>query len=411
MTGGGNQSRVDVDLSTSMIEAFNFTTSQTRIQSAAQSVPKFDGETTSLTSFVRAVTAGNQLLVAGEESRYLLLVLNRLRGAARASVEEKNFASINDLIGHLKKRYAPGRNLNSFLSEIGRLQIKKHESLRKYINRATKLYQRARAAQLEKYRRDESRKEELEDFTLENFIFGLPRGIKQEVKIRNPKTLDSGFNIVMEIERDIKNHRRARGNYDSDTSDEYRISRRDHQKGRRAKRTSYPNSPSPHNRYKEKHRRDDSSSSSSSSTSSSDEDQHRQTHGMSTRSRRDRSSSTSTATSRSRDRGYKESPERRERKKLSKKLFCWKCGEKGHDGKTCRKSKSRSPSPHSYKNRDSSRRQRHSSIESTDSLNWQGAHRAENSVSENKYNKKNPAQKNVRFAEKKTANKENNYST
>ncbi|XP_015590372.1 uncharacterized protein LOC107265437 [Cephus cinctus] len=303
----------DADLSRSLIEAFNFTTSQARIQNAALEIPKYDGETTSLTNFVRAAKTGAQQLVAGEETRYLLQVLNKLRGAARASVEEKNFTTLDELIEHLKKRYAPGRNLSSFLSEIGRLRIGKTESLRKYINRTTKLYQKARAAQLDKYHNDKERKAELEEHTLENFLYGLPREIRQEVVIKNPKSLDAGFDLVMELERKIKNHKRARNNYDSDSPDDYRKSRRNHSSRRSHKRVSYPNSPSPYDRYHKRHYRDVSSSSSTaSSTSESSDDEranHHRTYGMHVR--RYRSSSASTDTSRSRDRNGEKTPERR----------------------------------------------------------------------------------------------------
>lgn len=198
---------------------------QNSIQYAASSLPVFDGEKPKLSVFTQQVEDGLALLPAGTEKEYLAIVLTKLTGPARISTRDKEFSDIASLIKHLKKRYAPGRNVAYFQGEISRLRIRSDESLRKYIDRTSHLAYCTRTAVNDRYGRNAAQiLTEMEKDLLENFIEGLPEqigwrivGLKEE-----RETLEDAFEAVLRIERRIRNRRQA---------SEDRLSRRDYGEG------------------------------------------------------------------------------------------------------------------------------------------------------------------------------------
>ena len=169
----------------------------------------------------------------------------------------------------------------------------------------------------------------MEKDILENFIEGLPERVAWRMAAlgEKHKDLDDAIEAVLLIDRRLRNRRETYDNRSTDYNNEYRGRRRSQERDHGV-RPLYPQSPSP-SRYRRQYFRD-------SSTSGSDneyEDRPKLVMAMTLRRSDSRSPSYNSDASEEgnhRDRKYAgKSSDRQE-------LYCWNCGVKGHDGKTCR---------------------------------------------------------------------------
>lgn len=370
------------NLTLSMANSMAVLTQRSCILDATIAIPTFDGENPPLRTFAQHVENGLALLPDDSERTYLKVILTKLTGPARTSVQDKTFTDVASLIKHLKKRFSPGKNLAYFQAEIARLKIRENESLRKYIDRTSRLVHQTRAAIKEKYNRHtEEIIKDMETDVLENFREGLPESISWRVASLEPKakTLEDIFEAVLIIEQRLKNRR------DSSFNSPARSSRRDYRDESR-KYVSYPHSPTP--RDKHRHRYQDTSD-----TSPESEHHYRRKPSAFTLRRRDASRSPScTSDSSVPDVDRKH---HKPNKPLKTRLYCWNCGVKGHDGDDCKRN-SRREYNRNYKNSSS----RDTSVESTGSLNFKLARRTDEPSSE----KKSDRQKTVRFEDKERRN-------
>ncbi|XP_046145900.1 uncharacterized protein LOC123989238 [Osmia bicornis bicornis] len=189
-----------------MANSMALLTQRNCIQFATAPIPTFDGENPALSVFAQSVENGLALIPDTSETEYVSIVLTKLTGPARISIQDKQFNHVTQLLQHLKKRYAPGKNLAYFQAEVSRLKIREDESLRKYIDRASKLAHGARIAIRERYTTnvDQLIKEKEMDI-LENFLEGLPERVAWRIAALDKKI--KTYEAVLQIERRLKNRR------------------------------------------------------------------------------------------------------------------------------------------------------------------------------------------------------------
>lgn len=363
-------------LTAAMAKSMILLNQRSNIQYAAASIPIFDGEDHTLSVFAQSVEDGLAIIPPNTEAEYLTIVLTKLRGPARIIVQGKSLKTVAELLKHLKKRYAPGRNLTYFQGQIARLKIRRDESLRKYIDRVSHLAHCTRTAIRDRFGNDSKTiSAEVEKDLLDSFLDGLPSQVAWRLSYQKVKqeTLEDAFEAVLQIERRLKNRRDISDDRSSWCDSEEETSRGRRSREQDYRRTVYLQSPSPA-RYKKHRFRDRSTSGSEAefeeypkraSAMLSRRDNHRP---------RDHSRDDVEASD---HRGDSDGPQ----------LFCWNCGAKGHDGKWCKQTRNRSPrtSP--------SRKNQH--------LNFPRAHRTGDSVSESRQDRP----KKVSFSnERKTQN-------
>ncbi|XP_046143423.1 uncharacterized protein LOC123988229 [Osmia bicornis bicornis] len=231
-----------------MANSMALLTQRNCIQFATAPIPTFDGENPALSVFAQSVENGLALIPDTSETEYLSIVLTKLTGPARISIQDKQFNNVTQLLQHLKKRYAPGKNLAYFQAEVSRLKIREDESLRKYIDRASKLAHGSRIAIRERYTTNVDQLiKEMEMDILENFLEGLPERVAWRIAAldKKIKTLEEAYEAVLQIERRLKNRRQIqeKASPSRRREEDFLSWRRPREKEHRR---VYPQSPSPY---------------------------------------------------------------------------------------------------------------------------------------------------------------------
>ncbi|CAK9803860.1 hypothetical protein ANTQUA_LOCUS3813 [Anthophora quadrimaculata] len=288
-----------------MANSMAILTQRSCLQSAVSSIPIFDGENPPLSTFAQRVEDGLTLIPRDTEPEYLAMVYTKLTGAARTRVQGKSFTNVPEFLKYLKKCFAPGRDLAFLQGEISRLKIRADESLNKYINRVSNLVHSTRTAIRDRYgSTNETIIQEMEKDVLENFLDGLPDRIAWRTSTldRKIETLDDAFDAVLQVDQRLRNRRQHQHLGEENSRWE----------NKRRSRVAYPQSPSPHRqRFR------------GTSTSGSDtdhEERPRRTQAFPLR----RSPSPDAHRPRVKETFNK------------KKIYCWNCGTRGHDGKICK---------------------------------------------------------------------------
>lgn len=211
---------------------------------------------------------------------------------------------------------------------------------------------------------------------LENFLDGLPDRISFKVSVQNReiKTLEEAFDAVLEVDRKLRSRRdlarnASPGGYNN----------KDHHSNERRNEISYPQSPTRHDRYKDRQRR---------TSNSEDEREGRpRASAWTVRSRNQSNSPSYRPNSPYSDQDEKRfAVLKRSEKDDTSQLYCWRCDTQGHDERRCRRN-SRNFRQQSYS--------RNSSVESNKSLNSENAQRKGETMSD----LERPRQKTVRFTE------------
>lgn len=220
------------------------------LQQCTYHIPFFDGRNPPLKEFLQDVANGGVFVTDATEPGFIRAVLSKLKGAARESVRDKQFEGINDLVKHLKKRFASSKKYQWYLENIINIRLKQTETVSDYHDRLQGLLSGARHALETKYnsqyrkidggavRVQNTPESEIMmwpiiDCALEAFIRGLPEEMSTFVDTRNPTNLEEAFEHALRAEE--------RHKYTSRGSS-YHISRSE----------EHPRPPSPYSRQVER---------------------------------------------------------------------------------------------------------------------------------------------------------------
>ena len=121
------------------------------LQTSTYNIPDFNGRTPPLKEFLQDVSNGAVFVIRTTEPIFIKAVLSKLKGVARESVRDKRFQTINELMTHLKKRFAPSKKYQWYFESIVNLRMTQKESVSDYYDRVLGLLSGAKHTLEEKY--------------------------------------------------------------------------------------------------------------------------------------------------------------------------------------------------------------------------------------------------------------------
>ena len=98
-------------------------------------VPKFDGRSTSLSSFLNGLREAKVMLTDASEPNFAKLVRSKFTGEARRRIGDQEFGSIKQTADFVRNLYAPARSVYQLLGELGSSYQEDNESVLLYANR------------------------------------------------------------------------------------------------------------------------------------------------------------------------------------------------------------------------------------------------------------------------------------
>ena len=174
------------------------------LSNALQSVRHFDGRNIALKEFIQDVRNAARTVPQAQMESFLNAVMTKLRGPARDSLWGKAVNNVNDLVSHLKRRFAPGRNYSYYKGEINTLRMRQGEPVGEFYDRLNILVNGAKKALKEMIPRQDAEpaqlaeQEELlalplQQLAIDTFLKGLPEAIAWAVDGKKVETLEQAY--------------------------------------------------------------------------------------------------------------------------------------------------------------------------------------------------------------------------
>ena len=199
------------------------------LQNSTYHIPEFNGKSPELKEFLQDVANGAVFVTSTTEPMFIKAVLSKLKGVARESVRDKQFATINDLISHLKKRFAPGKKYQWYFESIINLRMTQREAVNDYHDRLQGLISGARHTLEGKYTKKYGQEKEssiilrpIIECALDAFIRGLPDEISTFVDIRSPADGSEALEYALQAEERLRYTDKSKG-----LAFSFHVSRRD----------------------------------------------------------------------------------------------------------------------------------------------------------------------------------------
>lgn len=196
--GAGEDDLADasVNLMNSMAETITLTHALAR-------VPIFDGKTLPLRTFIQDLRNGVFYLGEGQEKAYVNAAISKLTGAARNSCNEKTFNTVDELVKHLKERFAQGKNYSYYLNRLSSARMRQGDRVSDYYEYITSLISSAESCLKETIPNAQNRSfalNPIKTLATEIFIRGLPPDIARAVDSRDPTDLTAAYKAAHRIE-------------------------------------------------------------------------------------------------------------------------------------------------------------------------------------------------------------------
>ena len=93
------------------------------LQFVLSQIKPFTGYTIPLKDFVEDIRSGGDLLPEEAEESYVRGLIGKLKGAARDSTYGHVILTLDNLITHLKQRFAPNRNYSYYSAKMNELRM------------------------------------------------------------------------------------------------------------------------------------------------------------------------------------------------------------------------------------------------------------------------------------------------
>ena len=114
-------------------------------------ISQFDGKNPPLKEFLQDVANGAVYITEATEQSFIKVVSSKLKGVARKSVINKRFNRVNDLMAHIKKRFAPSKEYQWYFESIRNLLMKQTETVSDHYDRVQGLLSGTKHAIEDKY--------------------------------------------------------------------------------------------------------------------------------------------------------------------------------------------------------------------------------------------------------------------
>ena len=121
------------------------------LQNSTYHIPEFNGKSPQLKEFLQDVSNVAVFVTRSTEPIFIKAILSKLKGVARESVRDKQFATINDLIAHLKKRFAPSKKYQWYFESIVNLRMTQNETVSDYYDRVQGLLRKRKQRDVKTY--------------------------------------------------------------------------------------------------------------------------------------------------------------------------------------------------------------------------------------------------------------------
>lgn len=188
------------------IRMLNSMTENFALNNAVSRIPVFDGKSIELKNFLQDLRNAQIFIEPAQQRAFVTAVLGRLTGAARDCCYGRTFQNTTELISHLKKRFAPGRDYNYYVNKLNLVRMNQGESVSDYYDRLRILMSAAESSLKENMNRDEIQNnlplmmEPLKKQCRDIFIRGLMPSIATTVDITQPETLEQAYNNAVRTE-------------------------------------------------------------------------------------------------------------------------------------------------------------------------------------------------------------------
>ena len=178
------------------------------LQGVLSQIRPFTGYNIPLKDFVEDIRSGGDLLPEEAEGSYVRALIGKLKEAARDSTYGHVIVTLDNLITHLKQRFAPNRNYSYYSAKINELRMSRDDRVGTFYDKLNILLHGARSAVMEENPTlpDETINlimKPLEGIAIRTYIRGLPADIAYAVHNAKPRTLEQAYREAVDMENDL----------------------------------------------------------------------------------------------------------------------------------------------------------------------------------------------------------------
>ena len=175
------------------------------VQNALVALPFYSGNTP-IKEFIQDVENFKSMFTTAEQQQaFLRGVIARLRGRAKETLQGETFASVDELVKHLKERFAPKKTYGHYIQAISTAVMGQRETIQDYYDRLRSLINSAAAAVKATFgagaQAQIDQKPQLELLALEAFIRGVPSVYRAGLVSARPQTFAGALESAKEIAR------------------------------------------------------------------------------------------------------------------------------------------------------------------------------------------------------------------
>ena len=172
----------------------------------------FDGHNMPLKDFLQDIRNGANNVGPAQQAQYISSVISKLKGSARDSIWGKTIGHIDDLVRHLKQRFAPGRDYAYYQGKLNSIRMLQGQTVGDFYDKLNILVNAAKNALRSQIpnRRDQTAEMKaqseqiiamtLQPLAINAFLRGLPDAIAWAVDSKKAETLEQAYEEAVRIE-------------------------------------------------------------------------------------------------------------------------------------------------------------------------------------------------------------------
>lgn len=176
------------------------------LNNAIMRIPIFDGKTPDLKNFLQDLRNAQTYVEPHQQANLVTAVLGRLHGAARDCCYGRRFNNLGELILHLKKRFAPGKDYDYYVNKLGNVRMNQGETVSDFYDRLRILMSAAESSLKEEMTPEQRQNQlplmmqPLHRRCRDIFIKGLTPAIATAVDIAQPQDLEAAYKLAVRTE-------------------------------------------------------------------------------------------------------------------------------------------------------------------------------------------------------------------
>lgn len=190
-----------------------------KLKDAVAPIPFYDGHNLSVFQFCRLCNRALKFISSNQEYLLVQLIINKLQGHAYLAVEGSNIQRLSQLTDRLKSIFGPNKSLDQYRGELANIYMRNNENVLDYIARIKDLRSAILEAEYNLYGTiTDLASREIDEFSLENFLNGLPSELLIRVKLLGYTSFDDAIIKVVQTVKTLEvESRRQKVAYPSKT--------------------------------------------------------------------------------------------------------------------------------------------------------------------------------------------------